>query len=87
MNNDYDTYDSAVVSANSVKEAQNIHPNHEWYTFKDGKEYKIGDTTKNGYFNNSRTSWVKESYNVKVTLLGKYAGNDSRVILASFNAG
>lgn len=85
VNNDYDTYDSAVVVANSLDEARVIHPDtkakligDEWHTDR-GCDYMLDET------------WVshKDLSKVTVKLLGKA---DRRlklgdVVCASFNAG
>jgi hypothetical protein len=74
-NNDYDTYDSAIVCARSEKVAREIHPNtsvtEKWY----------GDGTPN-------YSWASHPSNVKVELIGiAMKGIKKGVVLASFNAG
>ena len=71
-NNDYDTYDSAVVAANDEEEARMMHPGgHENW---DGIERKYG-------------SWVN-SDKVSVRFIGDaISGTAKGVICASFNAG
>jgi ribosome biogenesis protein Tsr3 len=59
-NNEYDTYDSLIVSANSEEEARKITP-------------KFG--------------WASNLDNVNVEHIGEYIGTESKIILASFNAG
>lgn len=74
-NNDYDTFDSAVVAAKSTKEAQNMYP-------RTGKPM-TEDEWKNPYL-----GWVKSPEQVKVTYLGVAGKKVKRgVICASFNAG
>jgi hypothetical protein len=87
-NNDYDTYDSAVVYAEDAESAQLIHPSKfshavwddacEGYmaTREDGSRYVVHNT-----------SWVTPDA-VTVTLIGK-ALNDAKagVVTSSFNAG
>jgi hypothetical protein len=71
-NDDYDTYDSAVVAAESEDEARMIHPNRiiDW----DG-EPKDFDT------------WTAAK-NVKVELIGQaVTGVEMSIIVASFRAG
>ena len=71
-NNGYDTYDSAVVAAETEAEARLIHPSgDEW----DGKSDGIYD------------SWV-DATEVAVYLIGEaIEGQKAGVICASFNAG
>ena len=71
-NNSYDTYDSAVVAADTETEARLIHPgDDEW----DGKSDGIYD------------SWV-DATEVSACLIGEaIEGQKPGVICASFNAG
>ena len=72
VNNDYDTYDSAVVAALDEEDARSINP--ESIRFDD---YELMDSS----------SWT-ERENVKVEYIGEAADNIERsVICASFNAG
>jgi hypothetical protein len=71
VNNDWDTFDSAIVAAKNEDEAKSLHPN--------GVD-TVGDTDNNGYWCN--LSDVKVEL-IGTTKLYKTA----RVILASFNAG
>jgi hypothetical protein len=71
-NTDYDSFDSAVVTATNKDSARLIHPlneNNPW----DGVD---------GIY----SSWT-DSKNVKVKLIGVSNSNVSGVICASFNAG
>ena len=71
-NQNYDTYDSAIVAARTKKEARMFHPNEEndW----DGTTEKYG-------------SWVALA-DVDVELIGvAKKGTTKGVILASYNAG
>ena len=71
-NENYDTYDSAIVAARTNKEARMIHPDgsNNW----DGKD---------GYYG----SWTSVE-NVKVKLIGvAKKGTTKGVVLASYNAG
>lgn len=83
INNGYDTFDSAVVVANSAEEAQKIHPSHP---FCDGSiNFKMYD------------NWVSRPDLVSVTYLGEVVGEPIEVyddeifpgaiICASYNAG
>jgi hypothetical protein len=75
----YDTYDSAVVAANSVAEARNCHP--------DGgtlKQYANGQERRS-YLSDS---WTNNVEDVTVQELGKAGPKiEAGVICASFNAG
>jgi len=87
LNNNYDTYDSAVVAAKSEDDARKIHPtgfvthikDGLWMGTRGGEEY---ETQNDGY------CWVKfsEIDQIKVEYLGK-TSKERGVILASFNAG
>jgi hypothetical protein len=75
INNDYDTYDSVVVSAESEEDARLMHPSGDdkcWGC--EGSEW--------------RGTWVRtdERHLIQVKLIGN-SGVDKGVILASFNAG
>ena len=73
MNQDYDTYDSAVVAAETIKKARYTSPS-EFCENWDGKAVAYD-------------SWCAADY-VKVTLLGlAIEGTKPGVICASFNAG
>lgn len=75
VNHKYDTYDSAVVRAESEEAARRIHPainvlDKHW----DGRKDKRGD-------------WAKAE-DVKVELIGKALdGAPAGVVCSSFNAG
>ena len=70
-NEDYDTYDSAVVCANSEREARMMQPNGHLY-------YSPGDDVETW----SPPEDVKVSY-----LGEYFGGTNAAVICASFNAG
>jgi hypothetical protein len=78
-NNDYDTYDSAIVVATSEEEARTIHPaGHRWVS--ENEKWNAKWRVQN--------SWTNPE-NVEVQLIGT-ANSDAKagdVILASFNAG
>lgn len=75
-NNDYDTYDSLVVAANSKNEARNIHP----HTMYDGSEVVNWE--------DEWSPWASSPDKVEVKLIGKAVkGTSKGIILASFNAG
>lgn len=76
INNDYDTFDSAVVAAESEEAAKEIHPIQSWNGWMGPKE-----TWKSG-------TWCKSSEQVTVKYLGQAAeGTPAGVLLASYNAG
>lgn len=85
VNEDYDTYDSAVVASENEDEARRISPDvhHEWdesagcwvYIYGDGSKVKAIGT------------WARKD-DVKVKYIGEAKeGTEKGVILASFNAG
>lgn len=89
-NNNYDTYDSAIVIANSEEEAKKIHPDE---CIMDNKEsYKrwldgegMSGTWVNLYSDNPEYNVFSA---IKVELLGAAKeGSEYGVVLASYNAG
>ncbi len=71
-NNGYDTYDSCVVAADSIKAARQIYPSGNW----PARANKYGDI------------WATSPKNVKVERIGTAKpGTKAGVVLASFNAG
>lgn len=77
---DYDTFDSAVVAAESEEEARNTHPETIW-EIPDLKSEDIDWGYKYG-------TWAPSPDDVKVEYLGEAKeGTKSGVIVASFNAG
>ena len=75
-NNDYDTYDSAVVVAATAEDARVMHPN--------GRNEDMLDQNKN----DKSCDWVSDPLLVDTKFIGVAAKNLQRsVILASFNAG
>lgn len=88
-NNDYDTYDSAVVAAKSPQDAKEIHPsssvthvaNGKWMrTYKSGKI--IGSEYEHNYYD-----WVEFADIDCIEV--EYLGNTKRgrgVVLSSFNS-
>ena len=91
VNNDYDTFDSAVVAAYDEEDARSIHPISSWLgmghlptvtpTAREAEEEK----EKNGY--NEDDTWTTRE-NVKVRFLGIGSPDVKRgVICASYNAG
>ena len=92
INDDYDTYDSAVVCAKDEDEARHIHPSPLVTHHKNGKWYGTHSVEPfNEYENeNDYCSWV--SFNklnaVDVEYLGEAKeGMEKGIVVASFNAG
>lgn len=77
-NTGYDTYDSAVVCAESEEQARNINPNR----WKFGNETGFMDWSKRNY------DWCSSPDKVTVEYIGEAKeGSEIGVILSSFNAG
>lgn len=74
INNDYDTFDSAVVCAPDEETARNTHPQGIW---GHKKRYEW-----------DKWSWCPLVSQVKVKLIGKAVeGMEHHVVCASFHAG
>lgn len=72
-NRDYDTYDSAVVAAESEDAARKIHPRDPNYDWEEKHFY---------------SDWASKPENVSVKYIGEAApGTEAGPICASFNAG
>jgi hypothetical protein len=91
QNNDYDTYDSAVVAADTEDAARRTVPGKEFGDYDwtstglllvktwGSKEMMIAD----GY-----TSWITDLSHVQIDYLGEAVeGTEAGVVCASFNAG
>lgn len=86
VNNGWDTYDSVIVSAETIQDAVRIHPNSfdgeviRWDErnesfFRCGAEYQC-------------SSWAKDIKDVEVELIGVATPDIKEgVVVASFNAG
>ena len=86
INNRYDTYDSAVVVAESEYEAKRTHPDGFATYTKNGKW--IGTYKQGGEYEYRSNNWVEPDDVEKVSV--KYLGEtdlEKGVVLASFNAG
>lgn len=71
-NQNYDTYDSCIVVAESEEDAKTIHPNGDEYT----KPISL------------YTDWAREKESISCKEIGEANSDQVRgVILASFNAG
>ena len=86
-NNGYDTYDSAVVFAESEEEARLIHPGGE--KLVDGSWYEYPSPDKPWRTRIWPGSWCEFPSDVSVQLLGVASDPEEGpgVILGSFNAG
>ena len=88
VNNEYDTYDSAVVIAESPEEAKKIHPN-ENYDYEEHKESNpyLEDKSRYEKADQDYGTWARKEF-VKVEYLGIADKNKKKgVVCASFNAG
>ena len=84
VNKGYDTYDSAVVAAESEQGARTTHP--DAWDLVYGEDYWISPYGEKS--DEDPSVWVKHPSEVSVKYLGEAAeGTQSGVILASFNAG
>lgn len=82
-NNDYDTYDSAVVAAKSEDHARKAHPGGK-ATWIRGKWREGGSSHWHTW---CMSDWTTPE-NVTVSLIGQAVrGTKAGVVLASFNAG
>lgn len=92
LNNDYDTYDSAIVIAENEEDARTINPspyvthvtNEQWMGTYSGGQSKGSEYEQDSH------NWInyKDRDQLKVEYIGE-AGKDQErgVVLASFNAG
>ena len=86
---DYDTYDSAVVAAESEDDARKIHPNGyeyiegKWMYLSSDGEYREGCHISPSW---PTASDIKNTGCIKAEYLGP-TDRDRGVICASFNAG
>lgn len=97
INNRYDTYDSAIVCADSKEDARAIHPSDYVTHYRDWKWYGIYSENARDislrwkeYVNDTCYSWVSgESIDsIEVEEIWEANENQKRwVILSSFNAG
>ena len=83
VNNDYDTYDSAIVCADNEEEAKTICPDTD-YIWKSGNWVYTDDETM---IARDFLSWC-DIKDVKVEYIGEAReGLEKGVVLYSFNAG
>lgn len=86
---DYDTFDSAIVSAKDEKSACMIHPSLGFMTDEQWILHKTSHKGRKHIKNDKRDydGWVNDYTLVKSKLIGLSYEKDTCVILASFNAG
>ena len=89
-NNDYDTYDSAVVVSSNPVAAKRIHPAVDSNTGKVMFQYVEGDTWRwihDGMLYGNR-GWA-DPKDIEVTCIGEAADwlGEGAVVCSSFNAG
>jgi hypothetical protein len=85
-NDGYDTYDSAVVAAETEEEACSIHPSGYEYDPERSGWYTV-DRNGNKVFG-AYDTWTNTAESVKVQYVGEAKEGIQRgVICASFNAG
>ena len=80
-NNNYNTYDSCVVTAETEEDARCIHPSEGNYWGKEVMSWWCGS-----YRHTDNNGWVKPN-EVKVTYLGETPLGGGVVVCSSFNAG
>ena len=87
VNDEYETYDSAIVAAENEDDARMIHPNKGVY-IKNNLWYHIYHTGNELEYWDGYWVPVKDLHLIKVELIGTAkAGTERGVILASFNGG
>jgi hypothetical protein len=88
--NGYDTYDSAVVAAETEEEAQCIHPSGACYRGELNRDYWLEEKS-DGSWRPTRYqdySWAEKPSEVSAEFIGvAKEETQSGVICASFNAG
>ena len=95
-NNDYDTYDSCVVVAETEGDAKSVHPNGDSRYRKGYDDYN--KTWRHAWFSKRedgsdysayRGTWVGTPLDVTATCIGEADSSlkEGTVICASFNAG
>lgn len=86
--NGYDTYDSAVVLAESEEEARNTHPNGR-YQWKGGH---LGSWADENFYHGYDSTWVPPE-EVRVELIARNVEaeflklKNNKVVCSSYNAG
>lgn len=89
VNNGYDTYDSAVVAAETEREARETYPqlNEEYvYTYRENSWWYVWKQYPERKENGS--CWASNATQVEAEYLGEAEeGTEAGTICASFNAG
>ena len=86
-NNDYDTYDSAIVVACDELHARSIHPQGAGIVWDPEIETWVDEDTQEEW---SDSSWVADPKLVEVQEFGFVTGGSAKpgdVLVASYNAG
>lgn len=88
----YDTFDAAIVAAESEDAARRIHPSEDCYSPEScewaRKNYHWRDEGPNEKWTYAYSSWASRPDKVRAELLGTAVeGTPEGVLLASFNAG
>ncbi len=87
INQDYDSYDSAIVIAKGPDEAQRMNPG-KWFVWNEKLGGWCADTSSGQPERFSDSTWVDDLRNVTVEWIGTApTATESSVVLASFNAG
>ena len=90
VNSGYDTYDSAVVAADTSDDARRVSPSgqYKWSDADGCWMFEHSDGRKGLAKNGHQTDWVSDITLVKVREIGHACGDvSSGLVLASFNAG
>lgn len=89
VNNGYDTYDSAIVYAETMSEARNIHPDPDWEDFASYVDEDLASQDNMAERQYAWTNYWASVDDVKVEHIGEahWEQKTPGVILASFNAG
>ena len=86
VNNDYDTFSSALVCAETEEEAKLYHPDSRCKYYPEHKQHWRNEDTKKWVSWN--TTWVKDIKDVKVEYLGIADKSvDKGIIISSYHAG
>lgn len=88
VSNDYDTYDAAVVAAESEEEARKIHPSRFVTHVSNNKWMCTSAVEQNNEYERNRDDWVDYADINLITV--EHLGETQRkkgVVLASYNAG
>ena len=84
VNNDWDTYDSAVVVADNIQDAKVMHPDND-LIWKNG--LWVSKDTGNDYGTGTWTWCDIDDVNIEILGIADDKYNMPCVVVASFNAG